>query len=105
MLSHLSIVFFGAPLLSFLSIFFSALVLGIVYLIIRFSVLFIFILLKPILKDSYFEAADKYFERVEQKTKIFINDKDVLMLIIVIFYLYNLLTFYTSLPSVYSFVN
>ena len=73
MLSHLSIVFFGAPLLSFLSIFFSALVLGIVYLIIRFSVLFIFILLKPILKDSYFEAADKYFERVEQKTKIFIN--------------------------------
>jgi hypothetical protein len=103
MLNHLAVFFFAAPLLSFISISFSCLTLGIVYLFIRFSVLVVFILLKPILKDSYLEAADKYFDRVEQKTKIFINDNDILLFIIIIFYLYNLLTFYTSLPSVYSF--
>ena len=103
MLNHLAVFFLLAPLFSFISITFSWLALGIVYIFIRFSVLIIFILLKPILKDSFLEVTDKYFDRVEQKTKIFINDKDVLMLIIVIFYLYNLLTFYTSLPSIYSF--
>ena len=107
MLGHLAVFFFAAPLLGFLSIFVSAVTIGAFYFFVYFLLLLILLCLKPIVKKSLFDKySDKvftYLDRVQEKSEKFFGDSDIILFIFIVFYIYTLLSFYTSLPRIYNF--
>ena len=107
MLSHLAVFFFAAPLLSFLSIFVSVVIVGAFYFFVYFLLLLILLCLKPIVKkslfDKYSDIVFKYLDRVREKSEKFFGDSDMILFIFIVFYIYTLLSFYTSLPRIYNY--
>ena len=102
-----SSLFFAAPLLSLLSIFVSVVIIGAFYFFVYFLLLLILLCLKPIVKkslfDKYSDIVFKYLDRVREKSEKFFGDSDMILFIFIVFYIYTLLSFYTSLPRIYNY--
>mgnify|MGYP001345302022 CR=1 FL=1 len=107
MLGHLGALFFAAPLLSLVCIPVSAVIIGAFYFFVYFLLLLVLLCLKPIVKkslfDKYSDIVFKYLDRVREKSEKFFGDSDIILFIFIVFYIYTLLAFYTSLPQIYNY--